>query len=64
MDDGGFSETGSTEWEKVWGEGDKEINFSQDKCEVSFLGLGFSQSFRAEKVKTKGHFKTSNQKHS
>lgn len=53
-------DTGSV---RAGGEGD-EVNFGQDKCEVYLLYLGLSRSFRAGRVKTKGHFKKMIQKHS
>ena len=70
-----MSELESSLWSLLWnrehsgrnrsrGEGVKEVKFSQDKCEVSLLGLGLFQNFRAERVKTIGHFKKIIQKHS
>lgn len=41
---------------RAWGEGDEEVNFGQDKCEVSLLCLGHFQSFGADRVKTKERF--------
>lgn len=40
---------------RSWGEGHM-VDFGQDDCEVPFLRLVLFQSFRTERVKTKGHF--------
>lgn len=54
---GDFIEAGNTGRNRSGQERDQEVNFSEDKCEVSLPCPGLFQSCRAEREKTKGHLK-------